>query len=113
MADELPTRWEQARVREGDALAAFLCDQNPEVLASLLANPHLQEAHVQVLVHRADLPTVILESIAHEPQWIRSERARFGLVQHPQTPRLDVLSLLPTHANSQKHPDRLVQPHIW
>lgn len=94
MADELETRLEQARAREGDGLAALLYDQNPEVLASLLANPRLQEAHVRVLVHRADLPAIILESIAREPKWIRSEPVRLGLVQHPHTPRLDALTLL-------------------
>ena len=94
MANELETRLEEARTREGDGLAALLYDPNPEVLASLLANPHLQEAHVRVLVHRADVPTAILESIAREPKWIRSEPVRLGLVQHPHTPRLDALTLL-------------------
>jgi hypothetical protein len=41
MVDELETRLEAARAREGDGLAALLYDQNPEVVASLLANPHL------------------------------------------------------------------------
>ena len=54
----------------------------------------MQEARVRVLVHRADVPTAILESIAREPKWIRSERVRLGLVQDPQTARLDALSLL-------------------
>jgi hypothetical protein len=94
VANELETRLEQARTQEGDGLAALLHDPNPEVLASLLANPHLQETHVRVLVHRADVPTAILESIAREPRWIRSEPVRLGLVQHPHTPRLDALTLL-------------------
>jgi hypothetical protein len=94
MTDKLETRLEQARTQGGDRLAALLHDPNSEVLASLLANPHLQEAHVRVLVHRADLPAIILESIAREPRWIRSEPVRLGLVQHPHTPRLDALTLL-------------------
>jgi hypothetical protein len=94
VADELEARLEQARTQEGDGLAALLHDPHPDVLASLLANPHLQEMHVRVLVHRADLPAAILESIAREPRWIRSEPVRLGLVQHPHTPRLDALTLL-------------------
>lgn len=94
MKDELETRLEQARIQEGDGLAVLLYDPNPEVLASLLANPHLQEAHVRVLLHRADLPAAILEVIAREPRWIRSERVRLGLVQHPHAPRFDALTLL-------------------
>ena len=94
MTDELETRLEQARTQAGDGLVALLYDPNPEVLATLLANPHLQEPHVRVLVHRADLSAIILESIAREPRWIRSEPVRLGLVQHPHTPRLDALTLL-------------------
>jgi len=94
MLNELETRLELARTQEGDGLAALLLDPNPEVLGSLLANPHLQEAHVRVLVHRADTPAPILELIAREPRWIRSEPVRLGLVQHPHTPRLYALSLL-------------------
>lgn len=94
MADELEARLEQARTQEGDGLAALLHDPNPDVLAALLANPHLQEPHVRVLIHRADMPAAILEAIAREPRWIRSQRVRLGLVQHPHTPRLEALTLL-------------------
>ena len=94
MADELEVRINRARTAQGDTLVALLHDANLQVLATILANPNLQEPHVRILVQRVDLPEQILGLIAREPKWTKSEPIRLGLVQHPHTPRRDALALL-------------------
>ncbi|MFQ5816450.1 MAG: hypothetical protein ACE5H2_00655 [Terriglobia bacterium] len=69
-------------------------DTEAEVLQALLRNPFLSEEHLLTLLHRKDLPREVLQSVADQPEWVKSYPVKLALVRHPKTPRLVSLKLL-------------------
>lgn len=69
-------------------------DSAAEVLQALLRNPFLSEDHLLTLLHRKDLPREVLQSVADNPEWMKSHPVKLVLVCHPKTPRLVSLRLL-------------------
>ena len=94
MARERNTRSAEARSASGDELRVFLHDASEEVLVAVLANPHLTESDVCILLERLDLPDKILGAVAAHPSWKKNEAIRFRLARHPHTPRRVALPLL-------------------
>jgi hypothetical protein len=94
MAREANPRTSEARSASRDELRGFLHDASEEVLLTVLANPHLTETDVCILLERLDLSDKILGSIAAHPSWKKSEAVRFRLARHPHTPRRIALHLL-------------------
>jgi len=78
---------QRALAATGEEIPALLTDHREEVLAALLENPRLEEAHLARLLERKDLPHVLLERIAREKRWLAGYRIKRGLVFHPQAPR--------------------------
>jgi hypothetical protein len=70
-----------------DELNALVHDPNEAVLLALLGNPNLDERHVAQLLARLDLPASVLDAIAAAKKWNAGEAVRFGLAQHPRTPK--------------------------
>jgi len=79
---------------ESDRITALVHETGPAELLSLLTTLPLEEKHVHLLLRRVDAPTDVLESIARNPKWARSEPVRLGLVIHAHTPRRQALTLL-------------------
>lgn len=73
---------------------ALVHDHAPEVLEALLRNPSLTEEHLVLLLNRKDLPREVVEAVAGNEQWTKSQRVKAALVQHPKTPRLAALKLI-------------------
>lgn len=87
-------RIERARAATGDELTALVEDSSEDVLAEVLANPALSEAHLILLLERKGLPARILERIAKTREWMRSYPVKKRVAIHPRTPRLLALPML-------------------
>lgn len=87
MPPESAARLEHARSASGDELKSLVHEAGEEILLALLENPHVEEAHVTLLLERLDLPASVLSAIAGEGKWVSSEGVRLRLARHPRTPR--------------------------
>lgn len=87
MPPDAETRIESARTASGDELKSLIHEASEELLLALLQNPHLDEAHVALLLERLDLPAKVLGAIGAEGKWTASEGIRLGLARHPRTPK--------------------------
>ena len=94
MVREASPKTSEARSASRDELRGFLHDTSEEVLLAVLANPHLTETDVCILLERLDLSDKSLGSIAAHPSWKKSEAVRFRLARHPHAPRRVALHLL-------------------
>jgi hypothetical protein len=56
------------------------------VLNEILFNPHLNETHIKSMLERLDLSGPVIEAIAGQTQWLKSEPIRFLIARHPHTP---------------------------
>jgi hypothetical protein len=79
---------QRARTATGEALAALLHRDAPDVLHELLNNPALTDRDVCMLLRRRTLPTEIVEQIAARKSWLKTYAVKKALVGHPHTPRL-------------------------
>jgi len=75
--------------------AALLALGDPPVVPVALDNAFLTEAELIRLLHREEIPTVVVEQIASHPKWGLRYDVRLALVRHPLTPRARVLAFLP------------------
>ena len=69
----------------------------PEDVAPLLDHPKTDQAHLLKLLRKRELPSSILEAVAHHPRWDGRHPIRAAIVLHAKTPRtlsLRLLSLL-------------------
>jgi hypothetical protein len=87
MPPESAERLEQARSASGDKLKSLVHEAGEDALLALLENPHLDEAHVTLLLDRLDLPASVLSAVAREGKWTSSEGVRLRLARHPHTPK--------------------------
>lgn len=94
MVRETNPRAAEARGASREELRGYLHDANEEVLISLLANPHLNEQDICILLERLDLSDKVLGSIAANPSWKKSEAVCFRIARHPHSPRRVALQLL-------------------
>ena len=85
---------ERARKAAGEELALLLHQHSPDVLLALLDNPALDETQLCLLLDRKDLPTEVLEEVAHRKALLKNYRVRCALAFHPRTPRLVSLRLI-------------------
>lgn len=85
---------ESARTAAGEELALLLHDHSPDVLLALLDNPALDETQLCLLLDRKDLPTEVLEEVAHRKPLLKNYRVKRALAFHPRTPRLASLRLI-------------------
>ncbi len=84
---------QRARSASNEEIPAFLSHASEEVLAALLENPRLDEAHLCLLLERKELSATLLEIIARRKEWLRSYRIKRRVAFHPHTPRLPALRL--------------------
>lgn len=90
----LEERIERAHRGGPDDIRLLVHDPALEVLETLLGNPFLSEEHLLTLLNRKDLPRELLEVVAKNEHWSRSQRVKAAVVRHPRTPRLVGLRLL-------------------
>lgn len=90
----LEQRIEQAEQGGPEEIALLVHDPAVQVLEALLRNPSLSEEHLLTLLSRKNLPREILEAIARNQGFIRSQRVKAAVVLNPKTPRLVSLRLL-------------------
>jgi hypothetical protein len=90
----LEERMEQAARGGPEALRALVHDPALEVLEALLRNPFLTEENLLILLNRKDLPRELVEAIIGNAEWMKSQRVKAAVVQHPRTPRLASLKLI-------------------
>jgi hypothetical protein len=88
----------RARTASVDELKSLVRDAlgqgDAEMLLALLANPHLDESHITLLLDRTDLPPTVLGAIASREKWASAEGVRFRLARHPRTPKSIALAAL-------------------
>ena len=94
MEHSVSRRADRARAATGDELRGLLHDANKEVLFALLENPAIDEPHLQLLLHRKDLPADILAEVSRQKSWMRSYQIKLRVARHPHTSRLVALPLL-------------------
>jgi hypothetical protein len=87
MFAELEAQLKHARTASGEKLNSLVHEASEEILLALLENPHLEEAHVQLLLDRLDLSAAVVSAIAAHGKWASSEGIRLGLARHPRTPK--------------------------
>lgn len=85
---------ERALVAIGDDLTVLLYHPDATVLLAILDNPALDETQLCLLLDRKDLPTEILEEVAHRKGLLKNYRVKRALAFHPRTPRLPSLRLV-------------------
>jgi hypothetical protein len=87
-----------ARRSSGRVAASLLVTQDRELILAALDNPFLSEAHLLRVLALENLPTVVVESIAHHEKWSHRYHLRLTLIRNPRTPFQLVLSFLPDMA---------------
>jgi hypothetical protein len=87
MPPESEERLEQARTASGEKLKSLVHEAGEEALLALLENPHLEDAHITLLLERLDLPATVISAVAREGKWTSSEGVRLRLARHPHTPK--------------------------
>ena len=87
MPPESEARLDQARESSGDELKSIIAKAGEEILLAALENPHLEEAHVTLLLDRLDLSANVLSAIAAQAKWNANEGVRLRLARHPRTPK--------------------------
>ncbi|MFQ5777962.1 MAG: hypothetical protein ACE5IP_08140 [Terriglobia bacterium] len=90
----LDERIERAHRGGAGDIRLLVYDPAAEVLEALLGNPVFSEEHLLTLLQRKDVPGELLEVVAKNEHWSRSQRVKAALVRHPRTPRLAALRLL-------------------
>jgi predicted regulator of amino acid metabolism with ACT domain len=90
----LEERLERAARGGPSAITNLLHESSLEVLEALLRNPLFNEDHLLTLLGRKELPRELIETIAGNETFTRSQRVKAALVLHPKTPRLTALRLL-------------------
>jgi len=93
MAREANPDAARARSAAREEIPPFLSHASEEVLAALLDNPRLDEAHLCLLLERKELSGTLLEVIARRKEWLRSYRVKRRVTFHPHTPRLLAMRL--------------------
>lgn len=88
----------RARTASADELKSLMRDAlergDEETLLVLLANPHLDESHITLLLDRADLPATVLGAVGSRENWTSVEGVRFRVARHPRTPKPIALAAL-------------------
>ena len=87
-----------ARRSSGRVAAGLLVTHDRELILAALDNPFLSEAHLLRVLALENLPTVVVESIAHHEKWSHRYHLRLTLIRNPHTPLQLVLSFLPDMA---------------
>jgi hypothetical protein len=85
---------ERARTATGEELASLLHHHEADVLLALLDNPALGETQLCLLLDRKDLPSEILDEVAHRKPLLKNYRVKRALAFHPRTPRLASMRLI-------------------
>lgn len=83
-----------ARSASPEQLKSLVHDARSEILEAVLENTNLEEAHVNALLGRLDLPANVISTIAGEPKWLACASVRVALARHPRTPKRIALSVL-------------------
>jgi hypothetical protein len=89
-----------ARRSSGRVAAGLLVTEDRELITAALDNPLLSEAHVLRVLALENLPTLVVESIAHHEKWSHRYHLRLALIRNPRTPLRLVLAFLPDMAVS-------------
>jgi hypothetical protein len=94
MTDRQESELLSAETAESDRMTVLVHEARPDELLAVLSSQPLEEKHVQLLLRRVDAPAQVLEAIAGNGKWTRSEPVRLALVTHAHTPRRQALALL-------------------
>jgi hypothetical protein len=97
---QLPPAQKMILARRGTTriAGALLADGQPEVVATVLESPFLNEGQVLRVLSRINVPARVITAIASNGRWTQHYSVRLALVRNPQTPLATVLSFLPSIA---------------
>lgn len=84
-----------ARRGTGRVAAGLLVSEDGELILAALDNPFLTEAHLAKILALENLPTVVVETVAHHPKWCHRYHLRLALIRNPCTPFTQVLAFIP------------------
>ncbi len=84
-----------ARRAPGRVAAALLVTEDRELIGAALDNSYLSEAHLLRVLALADLPPIVVESLAQHDKWSRRYHLRLALIRNPLTPLPRLLAFLP------------------
>ena len=84
-----------ARGRDPNLIARVLRDPDPAVIAILLGNPSLVEAHVVRLAARRPVNPAVLREVFRSLRWSTRQAVRLALVQNPWCPLEVGMRLVP------------------
>jgi hypothetical protein len=87
MPPEAGVSAERARTASKEELKSLVHAASEDALLALLENPEIEEAHINSLLERLDLPANVLTAVAAETKWLSSEGVRMRLASHPHTPK--------------------------
>jgi hypothetical protein len=87
-----------ARRSSGRVAASLLITQDRDLIMAALDNPFLSEAHLLRVLALENLPTLVVESMAHHEKWSHRYYLRLALIRNPHTPLQVVLAFLPDMA---------------
>jgi len=95
--DSLPRgeRITLARRGSGRVVAGLLVSEDPELIKAALDNPYLTEAHLLKVLSMANLPPLVVETVAQHDKWSSRYYLRLSLLRNPLTPFVRVLAFLP------------------
>jgi len=94
MTNKPESELRHAETPETDRITAMLHEAGPDELLAALSSLPLEEKHIQILLRRVDTPAAVLDAIARNGKWVRSEAVRLALVIHAHTPRQQALTFL-------------------
>lgn len=78
-----------------EELFQLILDPDTDFLQTLLKNPQINEAHLQILLKRRDLSEKLINSIYQKHKQALSHRILLALVKNPTTPGTLIRNLLP------------------
>jgi hypothetical protein len=84
-----------ARRATGRVASGLLVSEDRELILAALGNPFLTEAHLLKILALENLPTAVVELIAHHPKWSHRYYLRLALIRNPRTPFQQVLAFIP------------------
>lgn len=91
-----------ARGRDPNVIARVLRDPDPAVIAILLGNPSLVEAHVVRLAARRPVNPAVLREVFRSLRWSTRQAVRMALVQNPWCPLEVGVRLVPLLTTAER-----------
>ena len=85
---------EALRQARGDELTRLILEAPADGVVAALANPHLDEHQMLLLLRRSDLDGALLRTVSEDPAWISSYQVKAAVVSHPHTPKTVAMNLI-------------------